>query len=155
MADPTPPQKPVQPVAKPEPVAKPAPVAAAPKPKSAPKPPDNSFRGMSRRELLKLSPVLLAGAFAIPAFQEKLLDKGVGFSDIAADILFRKHHGVQLYSYKDVVPFEKFPYNGYDVIDPEVDLDAWKLQVSGAVKKPGEYTLAQIMALPKYSQNTR
>ncbi len=54
-----------------------------------------------------------------------------------------------------VVDFEKFPYNYYDVADPEVDLENWKLEVSGAVQKPGEYTIAQIQSLPKVTQNTR
>jgi DMSO/TMAO reductase YedYZ molybdopterin-dependent catalytic subunit len=54
-----------------------------------------------------------------------------------------------------VVPFEKFPYNGYDVLDPEVDLEKWTLTVEGDVQHPGEYKLAQIQALPKLSQNTR
>src|SRR5204863_845278 len=51
--------------------------------------------------------------------------------------------------------FEKFPYNGYDVIDPEVDLESWTLNVEGLVQKPGEYQLASIQALPKIVQNTR
>jgi len=36
-----------------------------------------------------------------------------------------------------------------------VDLDNWNLTVSGAVQKPGDYTLAQIQTLPKFRQNTR
>jgi len=54
-----------------------------------------------------------------------------------------------------VVPFEKFPINGYDVEDPGVDLDQWTLTVSGAVQKPGQYKLAQFQALPRVRQNTR
>jgi DMSO/TMAO reductase YedYZ molybdopterin-dependent catalytic subunit len=45
--------------------------------------------------------------------------------------------------------------NTYDVDDPGVDLASWKLTVSGAVQKPGEYVLSQIQALPKVAQNTR
>jgi len=45
--------------------------------------------------------------------------------------------------------------NTYDVDDPEVDLDTWRLTVSGDVQRPGEYTLAQIQSLPKLTQNTR
>jgi DMSO/TMAO reductase YedYZ molybdopterin-dependent catalytic subunit len=41
------------------------------------------------------------------------------------------------------------------VDDPEVDLANWKLAVSGALQKPGEYTLAQVQSLPKHMQNTR
>ncbi len=54
-----------------------------------------------------------------------------------------------------MTPFEKFPLNGYDVDDPEVDLENWTLKVEGAVAKPGAYTLAQIQSLPRYRQNTR
>ena len=41
---------------------------------------DREFAQASRRELLKLSPVLLLGAFAIPSLQESLLKKGLGFA---------------------------------------------------------------------------
>jgi DMSO/TMAO reductase YedYZ molybdopterin-dependent catalytic subunit len=41
------------------------------------------------------------------------------------------------------------------VDDPGVDLDNWTLAVGGAVGKSGNYTLAQIQALPKFAQNTR
>ena len=96
---------------------------------------------MNRRELLKISPVLLLGAFAFDKLQQPLLDAGVNFSDWATDKLFRGHHLAPTFADSDVVPFEKFPYNGYDIIDPGVDLDSWTLTVAGAVKKPGEYTL--------------
>lgn len=36
-----------------------------------------------------------------------------------------------------------------------MDLGHWQLEVSGLVAKPGKYTLAQIQALPKVTQNTR
>ena len=38
------------------------------------------FGRVSRRELLKVAPVLALGAFAIPGAQEWLLKKGLGFS---------------------------------------------------------------------------
>jgi len=113
------------------------------------------FRSMSRRELLKLAPVVGLGAFAIPALQEPLLRAGLGFSDWAAEVLFRRHHLAPTFSDAHVVPFEKFPINDYDVDDPNVDLDAWTLTVGGAVKKPGQYKLAQVQALPRFRQNTR
>ena len=37
------------------------------------------FKQVSRRELLKLTPLLALGAFAIPSLQEGLLKKGLGF----------------------------------------------------------------------------
>ena len=113
------------------------------------------FSSVSRRELLKLTPVVALGAFAIPALQTPLLKAGVGFSDWASGVLFRRGHLAPTFTDAEVAPFEKFPVNDYDVDDPEVDLAAWKLAVSGAVQKPGEYTLAQVQSLPKQTQNTR
>ncbi len=116
---------------------------------------EKKFRLVSRRELLKLAPVLALGAFAIPGLQEGLLKKGLGFSDWVSARLFRSEHRATTFENADVAPFDKFPINGYDVDDPGVDLENWKLTVSGAVKKPGRYTLAQVQALPGIRQNTR
>jgi DMSO/TMAO reductase YedYZ molybdopterin-dependent catalytic subunit len=110
---------------------------------------------VSRRELLKVAPVLVLGAFAIPGLQESLLKKGLGFSDWASKQLFRRGHLVPTFSDAEVTPFEKFPINGYDVDDPGVILENWTLTVSGAVQKPGEYRLEQIQTLPRTRQNTR
>jgi DMSO/TMAO reductase YedYZ molybdopterin-dependent catalytic subunit len=114
-----------------------------------------NFKNMSRRELLKLTPVVALGAFAIPQLQTPLLKAGVGFSDWASGILFRRGHLAPTFADAEVVPFDKFPINDYDVDDPDVDLNSWKLTVAGAVQKPGEYTLAEVQSLPKHTQNTR
>jgi DMSO/TMAO reductase YedYZ molybdopterin-dependent catalytic subunit len=110
---------------------------------------------MNRRELLKLVPVLAVGAFAIPKFRQPLLDEGLAFSDWASGKLFGRHRVAQTFTNSDVVPFERFPYNFYDVPDPGVDLEKWTLTAQGLVRRPGEYTLEQIQALPKLVQNTR
>jgi DMSO/TMAO reductase YedYZ molybdopterin-dependent catalytic subunit len=115
---------------------------------------ERKFAHTSRRELLKLAPVLALGAFAIPPFQESLLKKGLAFSDWASAQLFRRRHMAPTFSDAQVTPFEKFPINGYDVDDPGVIFETWTLSVSGAVQKPGEYKLAQIQALPRVRQNT-
>jgi len=115
----------------------------------------SKFRSTSRRELLKLTPVIALGAFAIPRLQEPLLKAGLGFSDWASRLLFRSDHLATTFAESQVTPFEKFPINDYDVDDPGVDLDRWTLTVAGEVRKPGDYTLAQIQALPRYRQNTR
>src|SRR5437879_4602915 len=96
---------------------------------------DPKWLALNRRELLKLSPVLLLGAFAFDKFRLPLLEQGVKFSDWAADELFRGHHHAPTFADSAVVPLEKFPYNGYDVMDPGVDLENWTLAVSGAVDK--------------------
>lgn len=113
------------------------------------------FKKMQRRELLKLAPLLALGAFAVPKVQTPLLKAGLGLSDWASARLFRSGHLAPTFEDSELTPFEKFPINDYDVDDPGVDFDRWTLTVSGAVQKPGEYTLAQIQALPKIAQNTR
>src|SRR6516164_3559771 len=116
---------------------------------------DREFKKLKRRELLKLAPVLALGAFAIPKFQESLLKNGLAFSDWASSELFRQKHLAPTFGDSELTPFDKFPINGYDVEDPGVDFEKWSLTVSGAVKKPGDYKLEQIQALPRQRQNTR
>src|SRR3954469_25577320 len=116
---------------------------------------ERDYKRLNRREVLKLTPLVLLGAFAIPKLQHKLLEKGVALSDWASNAYFSKSRLARTFNDSDVVPFQKFPYNGYDVLDPEVDLESWSLTVEGLVKHPGEYELAKIQALPKIVQNTR
>jgi len=110
---------------------------------------------MNRRELLKLVPVVALGAFAVPMLQQPLLSEGLAFSDWASERLFRRHRLAQTFSDSQVAPFDRFPYNYYDVLDPGVDLNTWTLTVEGLVQRPGKYKLQQIQALPKIVQNTR
>ena len=109
---------------------------------------------INRRELLKLLPVVAIGAFAIPKLQPPLLMDGLHVSGWASEKLFGRHRLAQTFSNNEVAAFDRFPYNYYDVLDPEVDLDRWTLTVEGLVQHPGEYKLAQIQALPKVVQNT-
>ena len=113
------------------------------------------FKRVTRRELLKLVPVIAVGAFAVPPFQKSLLKTGLSFSDWASARLFRSAHLAPVFANSELTPFEKFPINDYDVDDPGVDLAKWTLNVAGAVKKPGDYSLAQIQSLPCVRQNTR
>ena len=113
------------------------------------------FKSVNRRELLKLTPALALGAFAIPKVQEPLLKAGLGFSDWASAALFRSGHLAPTFSDSELTPFNRFPINDYDVDDPGVDLERWNLPVTGAVQKPGTYTQVQIQSLPKITQNTR
>jgi DMSO/TMAO reductase YedYZ molybdopterin-dependent catalytic subunit len=143
--------------------SKPADPAAAPKQERAVaerKPPhtgvnEAGFSRLSRRELLKVAPVLVLGAFAVPSLQESLLKHGLGFSDWASKQLFRRGHLAPTFRDSELTPFEKFPINDYDVDDPGVIFENWTLTVSGAVQKPGEYRLAQVQELPRFRQNTR
>jgi DMSO/TMAO reductase YedYZ molybdopterin-dependent catalytic subunit len=110
---------------------------------------------LSRRELLKVAPVLVLGAFAIPGVQDALLKSGLGFSDWMSARLFRRGHLAPTFSDSQLTPFEKFPINDYDVDDPGVIFENWTLTVSGLVQKPGDYKLQQIQALPPVRHNTR
>jgi DMSO/TMAO reductase YedYZ molybdopterin-dependent catalytic subunit len=114
-----------------------------------------TFTSMNRRELLKLAPVLALGTFAIPKLREPLLKEGLAFSDRASAALFRQGHMATTFDDSKVAPLEKFYVNTYDVDDPNVDLANWSLEVKGAVKRPGNYSLQQVQALPKLTQNTR
>jgi len=116
---------------------------------------ERSFGHMSRRELLKVVPVLALGAFAIPSLKDSLLKKGLGFSDWVSARFFRRRHLAATFADSELTPFEKFPINGYDVDDPGVIFEDWRLTVTGSVEKPGEYRLEQIQALPRFRQNTR
>lgn len=116
---------------------------------------EGKFRQMSRRELLKVAPVVALGAFAIPNLRDQLLKKGIAFSDWASARFFRSGHLAPTFADAELTPVEKFPINGYDVDDPGVVFENWTLTVSGAVRKPGEYSLAQVQTLPRKRQNTR
>jgi DMSO/TMAO reductase YedYZ molybdopterin-dependent catalytic subunit len=113
------------------------------------------FRQVNRRELLKLTPVIALGAFAIPSLQAPLLKAGLGFSDWMSARLFRSGHLAPTFADADVTPFAKFPINGYDVDDPGVIFENWTLTVTGAVQKPGDYKLETFQSLPRIRQNTR
>src|SRR5947209_16930693 len=57
-----------------------APAKAGPVPLS-----ERDYKRLNRREVLKLTPLVLLGAFAIPKLQHKLLEKGVALSDWASN----------------------------------------------------------------------
>src|SRR6202049_2732556 len=97
---------------------------------------DKELKRQSRRQLLTLAPVAALGVFAFPKVRDRLVAAGVRFSDWASGALFRSQHPAQTFSDSEVVPFEKFPYNGYDVLDPEVDFEKWTLTVEGDVQPP-------------------
>jgi DMSO/TMAO reductase YedYZ molybdopterin-dependent catalytic subunit len=118
-------------------------------------PNEKEVRRMNRRELLKLTPLIALGAFAIPGFNERLVKYGLDLSDRASEKFFRRSRLAQTFSDREVTPFDKFPINRYTAYDPTSDLAKWTLTVEGMVNRPGEYTLDQIKSLPKQTQNVR
>src|ERR1700754_3451532 len=105
---------------------------------------ERDFKRMSRRELLKLSPILLAGVAFIPSVRDRLMADALNLTDWADSRIFRKHHLAATYPDSQVAPPSRFFLNSFDVDDPEVDFNTWRLEVSGLVKKTGQYTLSDI-----------
>ena len=73
---------------------------------------EKKLRQVSRREVLKLTPVLALGAFAIPRWQEGLLKKGLGFSDWASARLFRPGHLATTFDNSALTPPRSFRSTG-------------------------------------------
>src|ERR1700739_514600 len=115
---------------------------------------NRKFKSVSRRELLKLTPLVAMGAFAIPRMQKPLLQAGLGFSDWASARLFRSGHVAPTFSDSDLTPFDKFPINDYDVDDPGLDFGKWTLTVGGEGQKTGDYTLGPVLDRSKGTHNT-
>lgn len=113
------------------------------------------LKHMTRRELLKLTPVLVVGALTLPRFSEGLLKTGLGWTDRAAQNFFSPGRLAQTFGEHELTPIEQFPINSYSNYNPENDLESWSLIVEGMVARPGQYTLDQIKALPKQSQNVK
>ena len=109
----------------------------------------------TRRELLKLTPLVALGAVLYAPWRESILDKGLRLSDWASARTFRAAHLAPTYSAADVVPFERFPYNYYDILEPEIDFDAWSLEVSGQVSRPGQVHARSIARACRRSPRTR
>jgi len=116
---------------------------------------DDEQKRMTRRELLKLTPVLAVGALTLPLFREGLLRTGLSWTDRAAGAFFSPERLAQTFSKHELTPIEQFPINSYSDYNPENDLVSWTLIVEGMVAKPGQYTSDQIKALPKQSQNVK
>jgi DMSO/TMAO reductase YedYZ molybdopterin-dependent catalytic subunit len=114
---------------------------------------DRDLRRMSRRELLKLTPILAVGALALPPFNERLLKTGLQLTDRGSQGFFNRNRLARTFSDAEVTPIEKFPVNSYSDYNPENDLVGWTLTVEGMVARPGEYSLDQIKSLPRQRQN--
>lgn len=86
---------------------------------------------------------------------ESLLHAFQKFNDWVQAKVFDQNTLAPEYSDGDVTPEEGFRVNDYDTDEPDIDTENWKLIVDGLVSKPGEYTLQQIMSLPKQTKNLR
>jgi DMSO/TMAO reductase YedYZ molybdopterin-dependent catalytic subunit len=109
----------------------------------------------TRRELLKMLPVAAAAVLLHPTWRSRLIAHGLALSDAISERTFNPRLSAPTYADAEVTPLDRFPLNSYLADDPEIDLDAWRLEVSGLVARPGEYTLRELRVLPRVQQNTR
>lgn len=119
--------------------------------------PQGRLATLSRRKLLKLSPLVLIAGCDVSAGgrTESFLRSVQRFNDWVQSKVFDSTKLAPEYSDSAVTPVEGFRVNGKDADDPDIDLDAWLLKVDGMVKKPGTFSLEQIQSLPRREMNTR
>ena len=112
---------------------------------------------LSRRKLLKLSPLLLlAGCDVTEEGKTATFLRSVqSLNDWVQAKVFNPEKLAPEYSDIDCTPEEGFRVNGKDEEDPEIDIENWQLSVEGLVKHPGIFSLEQIRSLPKRVMNTR
>jgi DMSO/TMAO reductase YedYZ molybdopterin-dependent catalytic subunit len=120
-------------------------------------PKQTESKSFSRRDLLKLSPLLLlAGCDMTPnAGTESVLRTVQRFNDWVQSKVFDPAKLAPEYPDAEVTSEEGFRVNGKDAEDPDIDIESWNLAVEGLVNNPGTYTLEQIMRLPRRGMNTR
>ena len=111
--------------------------------------PMGEYKRISRRELLRVAPLAVSGALLVPSIQKRLIHGGLALSDWASAKFFRQGLRAPTFRDSEVTPFASFPYNYSSLLDPGINLDNWSLRVEGLVQRPGNYSLAQIQALPK------
>jgi DMSO/TMAO reductase YedYZ molybdopterin-dependent catalytic subunit len=100
-------------------------------------------------------PLASAALLLNPNWRRDAIERGLALSDVASATVFNGPHLAPLFADHEVTPFERYPLNSYLTHDPEVDLDDWRLDVSGLVHTPGRYTIDDIRALPRLRQNTQ
>ncbi len=86
---------------------------------------------------------------------DKLLWAMSRFNDRIQALLFSRTKLAPVYPVSAVT--KPFPFNAYYPIDnvPEIDLDSWKLEVSGLVSDKSTWTLSRLRQLPQQGQITR
>ncbi len=109
----------------------------------------------TRRELLKMTPLLGAAVLLHPRGRAWVTRRGLELSDRASAATFQSMKLAPTFSDAAVTPIERYPFNSYLVDDPGVDLATWRLTVEGLVTRAGAVTIDTIRQLPKIVQNTR
>ncbi|MBS1039096.1 molybdopterin-dependent oxidoreductase [Gluconobacter wancherniae] len=86
---------------------------------------------------------------------DRLLRAMSGFNDRVQALLFNPHRLAPTYAASQIT--KPFPFNAFYGIDdaPDIDPDAWKLEVSGLVSDKTPWTVQRLRGLPQESQITR
>jgi DMSO/TMAO reductase YedYZ molybdopterin-dependent catalytic subunit len=100
-------------------------------------------------------PLASAALLLHPTWQREAIERGLALSDSVSGVVFSGSQLAPVFSDREVTPLDRYPLNSYLTHDPEIDLDAWRLRVSGLVHNAGEYSLSDLGALPRVRQNTR
>jgi DMSO/TMAO reductase YedYZ molybdopterin-dependent catalytic subunit len=109
----------------------------------------------TRRELLKMLPVAGAAVLLQPTWRSRVIERGLALNDVISERTFDPRLAAPTYADSEVTPFDRFPLNSYLADDPDIDLDEWRLEISGLVARPGRYSVRDLRALPRVRQNTR
>ena len=111
----------------------------------------------TRRRILQAAPFLfLAGCDISPSGKVGgFLQAFQSVNDWIQEKMFSPSRLAPEYSDADATPESGFRVNDYDTDEPPIDIPGWKLTVTGLVSSPGEYSLQQILSLPKKRMNTR
>ena len=86
---------------------------------------------------------------------DKLLWAMSRFNDRIQALLFSRTRLAPVYPVSAVT--KPFPFNAFYPMDnvPEIDLDSWRLEVSGLVSDKSQWNLARLRQLPQQGQITR
>jgi DMSO/TMAO reductase YedYZ molybdopterin-dependent catalytic subunit len=115
-----------------------SPVAGEPAPDAAPA---AGQGGISRRAALQTAGIVVVAVAA----------GGYGINRLIAGYLARSnlsYEGMPNFSLEPVTPIEDFYVVSQNVLDPQVDLTRWQLEVRGLVRQPQAWTYAEMLQLP-------
>ncbi len=129
------------PVARQQAVVPLSPIEGEPAPAAAPA----ERAGVSRRAALQAAGVVVVAVAA----------GGYGINRLLAGYLARSnlaYEGMPTFSLDQITPIEDFYVVSQNVLDPEVDLTRWQLEVTGLVHQPHSWTYAQMLGLPSESR---
>jgi DMSO/TMAO reductase YedYZ molybdopterin-dependent catalytic subunit len=104
--------------------------------------PAESQRGISRRAALQAAGVVVVAVAA----------GGYGINRLIAGYLARSnlsYEGMSNPSLAPITPIEDFYVVSQNVLDPQVDLSRWQLEVRGLVRQPQAWNYAQMLKLPR------